>query len=334
MTTDQPWRRRALSLAGLVAAVVVAMVALNPSRPQSTNTEPGPTETALSPAEQYAHAALTIMGERSFFVDEASWWPGVVRDAMAAVRSARSPAETYGALSTALAAAAGPQGVLLPAESVPVPDIPDLPAVSEVDGVGRISVSTVGPVSSQGVSARATALADVIGVGLPAATCGWVIDLRDTRSQEDWGLLAGLTGFIQEGPAFGLKDRYGRTFHVSAAMGSVFLEGRPMATVDHAVARTTRPVAVLQSADTSGAAEALVLALRQGKQVRTFGAATRGLPFTEQFPLSDGAQLVLPTARLTDSAGHDFTQGIPPRVGTDEPEQAAVTWLRAQCRQR
>lgn len=333
MTTDRPWGRRALSLAGLVAAVVVAMIVLNPSRPQSPN-EPGPTQTLLSPAEEYAHHALTIMGQHSFFVDEATWWPGVVRETMAAVRDATSPAETYGALDTALAAAAGPQGLLLRPKQVPLPEVAELPAVSEGDGLGRVTVSSVGPVIPQDVSARATALADVIGVGLPAATCGWIIDLRTTRSQEDWGVLAGLSGFLREGPLFGLKDRYGRVFHVSAAMGSVFLDGRPMATVEHPVTRIARPAAVLQSADTTGVGEALVLALRQGEHVRTFGAATRGLPFTERFALSDGAELVLPTARLTDRAGNDDTRGVPADAPTDTPEQAATEWLHSQCRRK
>lgn len=147
-------------------------------------------------------------------------------------------------------------------------------------------------------------------------------------------MLAGLSAFIQEGPIFDLEDRYGRAFHASAATGSVFLDGRPLASSGHTNARNTKPVAVLQSSETSGAGEALALALRHSNSVRSFGTATRGLPFTQEFGLSDGARLVLPTVRLTDRAGNGYARGVSATVGTDDPERLAHEWLRSQCGQR
>ena len=325
--------RQLLSIGALAAAVAVAMVLLSPSRPQPVGT-PEPTRTALSPAEEYARTALQIMGDRSFFVDEVTWWPGVVRDAMAQVRPARSAADTYPALTTALAATAGPQGLLVAPKDVPTPEIAAPPAVSASGGIAHITVPTIGPLISDSESTRATAIADTIRTSRPAVSCGWVIDLRDTRSQDDWGLLAGLHQFLPEGEIFQLRDRNGKAFHVSIAMGSVFLSGRPMASASGSGTRNTQPVAVLQSGQTTGVGEALTLALQQSDRTRTFGTDTRGLPLTERFALPDGAELVLPTTRLTDLAGHDFTHGIPPQARTDDPDRAAVDWLRSQCRRR
>jgi hypothetical protein len=274
------------------------------------------------------------MGDHSLFVDEVTWWPGVVREAMAQVHPARSPADTYGALTAALAAAAGPQGRLVAPRDVPTPEVATLPVVSASAGIGRITVPSVGPLISDGESARASTIADLIGTSRPAVTCGWVVDLRDTRSQEDWGLLAGLTGFLRDGEAYQLRDRLGAAYHVSIVRGSALLDGRVMAAGGRRGATVTQPVAVLQSGETAGVGEALALALRQSDRTRTFGADTRGLPFTKSFTLSDGAQLVLPTTRLADRAGHELTHGIQPQVRTHDPEGTALGWLQSQCKRR
>lgn len=319
-------RRQLLSIGALAAAVLVAMALLSPSRPEPTLT-PGPTQAALSPAEQYARTALKIMEEHAFHLDEVDW-PTVVSGTMAQVRDARSPAETYPAITAAITAA-GLQGSLLrPGELLP-PEVADLPAVSIADGIGRV-VPGNGPVSAKDASVWATAVADLLDVTRP--TCGWIIDVRETQSSEDWGLLAGLHAFIPEGELFQLRDRNDKSRRVSMAMGSLFVDGPPMATVSHMGERITKPVAVLQSGDTSGMGEALVLALTWNDRVRTFGTTTGGALFAERFTLPDRAELVLPTARLTDLAGHDLTQGIPAGVGTDDAEGMAVQWLRTQCR--
>ncbi len=333
MTTERGCGRRLLSLGALVAAVAVAMVVLSPSRPQPTP-GPGPTSTRLSAAEEYARAALDLMERHALYVDDASW-PRVRQNTMAAVRPARRPAETYPALETALGAAAGPFGMLVPsADRARPPDLTEPVRVSRKDGVVWVTVPTVGEMGARGVSARASATADRIGSSRHEATCGWVIDLRDTRSAQDWGALAGLESFLREGPQFQWRDRHKTLFHVSVAMGSVFLDGRLMASVSQPGPRNSHPVAVLQSAETAGVGEALVAALSQSPTVRTFGETTRGTPVTEEFELSDGAALFLPTVELVGLGEQPLPQGIPPTDSTNAPERDATAWLRSQCRQR
>ncbi|WP_347351545.1 S41 family peptidase [Intrasporangium sp.] len=329
MTRDGRWGHRALSLAALVAAVAVAMVVLNPSRPEP-DAEPGPTPTRLSAAEEYARAALELMPQ-ALFVDE-STWPAVVRRTMAAVRTARTPADTYPALYLALAQAAGPLGEIVPPEDVLLTQAAEPVSVAVADGVGRITVPPIGEVGATAASARATAVADRIMATRKKVTCGWLVDLRETYTSEDWGAIAGLEPLIRPGWAFGLRDRQQREYRISVALGSVFADGRPLATSGRSVPRNEQPVAVLQSARTGGAGEALVLALRRGDRVRTFGTTTSGQPVLQRFPLSDGARLVLPTHRLVDVAGHAYPRGIAPTERTDDPERSALKWLHDRCR--
>ena len=316
-------RRQLLSIGAMAAAVLVAMALLSPSGPVPTAT-PKPTQTAVSPAEQYARTALQIMKEHAFLVDEVGW-PAVVRDTMAQVRDAQNPADTYPALTAAMNAT-GLQGSLLSLGQVQPAEVADLPAVSEADGVGRV-VPANGPVSAKDPSVWATAIADLVGLTRPA--CGWIIDLRQTQSVEDWGLLAGLHTFIPEGELFYLRDRHDKNRSVSLAMGSLFVEGWRKATVRSSGERITAPIAVLQSGTTSGMGEALVLALARTDQVRTFGATTAGALFAERFTLPDRTELVLPTAWLTRVAG----RGVAASVATADPEGMALQWLRTQCHQ-
>lgn len=332
MTTGGGWARRILSLAALVAAVAVAMVLLMPSRPSQLEA-PTPAETGHSHALEYARTALLVMQEHAYFVQDATW-ADVVRNAMAMARLAVSPPETYDAIVYALGHAAGPQGLLLLPEGVMKPEAGAPPVIAVRNGLGWISVPTVADPISETPSARGTEIRAAVDAVRENVSCGWVIDARYVRSQADWGLLAGLSGFIQEGEVFQLRGRRGEGYPVSIAMGSVFLDGRPMATADSSGAGITQPIAVLQSDGTEGIGEALVLALRGSDRVRTFGSDTRGLPLTEVFTLADGAQLVLPTARLADTGGHEFVRGVPPQVRTADPEGKALEWLHAQCKQR
>lgn len=332
MGTEGRWGRRLLSLGALVAAVAVAMVALSPSRPRPTDA-PTPTTTRLSAPEEYVRRALEVMEEHAFLVNEATW-PDVVRNAMAAARQARTIPETYDALIPALGAAAGPQGLFLAPDRANLFPQDNSPVeVVTGGGIGRITVPPVGLLSSGATEARASAIATAVDDAAARVSCGWLVDLRPTSSSEDWAVFAGLEPFTRQGWAFRLQDRLHRVYQVSIAMGSVFLDGRPMASSGHTTAKNSKPVAVLQSASTTGAGEGLVIALRRSDKVRTFGEATRARPITEQFQLSDGAVLVLPTVQVLGASGDTDVHGVPPSVLTEDPERDAMAWLRSQCKQ-
>lgn len=309
------------------------MVALNPSRPPpvpSPTLTTAPTPTVLSPAEEYTQAALRLIEEHGLLLDETAW-PRIVHDTMLQVVAAKTSTDTYSAISTALARATGPQGRLLPTpDSVSTP-VPAPVRVSAAAGVGRITVPSIGELAADAASRRAAETSDAIAGARPQVSCGWLVDLRGTTSPDDWGALAGLEPFSHQGEVFGFRDGHGKLYQVSLATGSAFLDGQPVASSGRSRPANRAPVAVLQSASTTGAGEALILALRGGAATRTFGSQTGGVPRTETFALPDGARLVIPTTWLTDVGGWAYTPGVAPMVRTDRPEQAADQWLRSQC---
>jgi hypothetical protein len=250
---------------------------------------------------------------------------------MTSVTSARSSADTYSAIGTALLSAAGPLAEFIPpdrptssAEAPPV-------TVTASNGIGRVLVTSADELSPTAASARAAQITEAIEAARPKVSCGWVIDLQETTSVSDWGAVAGLAPFLREGPAFRIEDRTHQASQVSVAMGSVFFEGRMLTASPRSTFRNTLPVAVLQSSVTAAVGEGLVRALHRVDGVRTFGAPVASMPITETFSLSDGARIVLPVARVVEDQGQPSGDLLVPMKGTDKPDTEAVRWLRSQC---
>lgn len=337
VTTVRRWGRPLLSLGSLAAAVVVAMVLLSPSGPgtarstRSSSPTPSASPTPLSPAEEYAQAALRLI-ERHALMRDAGTWDQIEHDTMSAVTSARSTAETHSAISVALLRAAGPlarftapEEVIPPAEALPV-------VVTASGGIGRVVIVSADEQDPTAASARAAQITEAIDMARPKVSCGWVIDLQQTASPNDWGAVAGIAPFLHEGPAFKIEDLTHQASQVSIAMGSVFFEGRPLVVSPGSTFRNTQPVAVLQSPMTSATGEGLLRALRRTGGVRTFGFPAGSMPITEAFSLADGAQIVLPVGQVVDDDGKPSKHLLMPMKETDKPDTEAVRWLRSQCR--
>lgn len=152
----------------------------------------------------------------------------------------------------------------------------------------------------------------------------WIVDLRRHTGGNMWPALAGLRPILGPGEAGAFVDANGA---VMQRWG-----GR----------RTRRkrvPVAVLQGPLTGSTGEALIISFRGRPRTRTFGEATYGLPTANQpFSLSDGAQLLLTTAREADRTGRVYDGPIEPdehvtidwaALGTpdDQVLVAALEWL-------
>lgn len=312
------------------------MVVLSPSRPASRPGAPDPSVTRLSAAEQYAQTALQVMERESLLVDEATW-PGVVADTMAAVRSARSTAETYGALSAALDAVAGYHGRLLPpaASTTTTTGTGAVPGTVS-DGIGLIVLPGGSlEASDREISIRAASLARGLSDLRGHMPCGLIVDLRGPSPGADWGGLAGLTSLIPEGPAFFWLERDGKLHDVSVAMGGAFLGGKLQAVTPQVVPQIDQPVYVLQDARTGAGGESLILALRGNPHVTTVGETTSGAPLLESFQLSDGARIVLPRAQLRAVGGKPFPSGLEPdqHATSADSEAAARQSLLAACQQ-
>jgi carboxyl-terminal processing protease len=156
--------------------------------------------------------------------------------------------------------------------------------------------------------------------------CGWVVDLRRNFGGNMWPMLHALRPILGEGNPF--TYRYGHPPWSPPLVYSL-RQGEPA-------------IAVLTSRLTVSSGELVTIAFRGPSTTRTFGEATAGLSTSNMdFPLVDGAILVVTTGRASDRSGHEYDGPIQPDqavtidwalVGSevDRVIRAAVVWLREQ----
>jgi C-terminal processing protease CtpA/Prc len=160
--------------------------------------------------------------------------------------------------------------------------------------------------------------------------CGWVVDLRRNVGGNMWPMLHAVRPILGEGNPF--TYRYGKG---PGSQEPVYLLKQP-----------NPAIAVLTSRLTVSSGELLTVAFRGPSATRTFGEATSGLSTSNMnYPLVDGAMLVVTTSRAADRTGRVYDGPIQPdqpvdidwaRIGTDDDPviRVASSWLReqTQCR--
>jgi carboxyl-terminal processing protease len=163
-----------------------------------------------------------------------------------------------------------------------------------------------------------------------APICGWVVDLRRNVGGNMWPMLHAVRPILGEGNPF--TYRYGKGPWSQASV--------------YSLKQPAPAIAVLTSRLTVSSGELLTIAFRGPSTTRTFGEATVGLSSSNMdFPLVDGAILVVTTSRAADRVGREYDGPIQPdqpveidwtRIGTDDDPvvRSATGWLRDQgpCR--
>lgn len=160
--------------------------------------------------------------------------------------------------------------------------------------------------------------------------CGWVVDLRRNVGGNMWPMLHAVRPILGEGNPF--TYRYGKG---PWSQEPVYLLKQP-----------NPAIAVLTSRLTVSSGELLAVAFRGPPTTRTFGEATSGLSTSNMnYPLVDGAMLVVTTSRAADRTGRVYDGPIQPdqpvaidwpRLGSDDDPviRVASSWLQEQARCR
>jgi C-terminal processing protease CtpA/Prc len=156
--------------------------------------------------------------------------------------------------------------------------------------------------------------------------CGWIVDLRRNFGGNMWPMLHALRPILGEGNPF--TYRYGHSPWSQVAV--------------YSLKQPAPAIAVLTSRLTVSSGELVTIAFRGPSTTRTFGEATAGLSTTNMdFPLVDGAWLVVTIGRAADRLGHEYEGPISPDqpvaidwalVGTDDDPviHSAAVWLGEQ----
>lgn len=296
-------------------------------------------------ARTYLSKALDIMEEHSLLRRKVDW-TDLRSKAFAQARGARKPADTYGAIASALqglgdahSSFAEPELAKEQLESSAT-DLHELEGRSLKNGIGYLSLP--GARGSQEAydqyvrrGRAAVAKADENGA------CGWVVDLRNETGGGMWPVLAVVGPILGDGKVGMFVDAGGKKYTWSIKNGAPYSDGKSKGWDDaRPVARSSPPVAVLTSQGTASAGEAVVVAFRGRPNTRSFGTPTRGVPTGNKvYRLSDAALITLTEVRDADRAGRTYDAAIPPDEeiarnplarAHDDVLRAAQDWLLEQ----
>ncbi|MFE2416066.1 S41 family peptidase [Streptomyces hokutonensis] len=287
-------------------------------------------------ARTYLSKALDIMEEHSLLRHEVDW-TDLRNKAYTQAHGARKPADTYGAISSALrrlgdahSSFMEPEQAKESAESAAYLD--ELEGRSLKNGVGYLSLP--------GVQGSQEAYDKYVRLGRAAVTkaggtgaCGWVVDLRSDSGGNMWPMLAVIGPILGDGNVGMFVDADGKKYTWSVKNGAPYEDGKSQGWSDAPpVARSSPPVAVLTGGRTASAGEAMVVAFRGRPHTRFFGKPTYGVPTgNNAYRLSDTALINLTEAKDADRTGRTYDEAIPPdeEIAKDPRDRARDTVLQA-----
>jgi C-terminal processing protease CtpA/Prc len=275
-------------------------------------------------------------------------WAGVRSKAFSQAHGAQKPADTYGAIASALHSLGDGHSVFWEPEEAK--EGLGSSGVS-FDGLqGRSLKGGIGYVSLPGVQGSQRAYDQYVRQGRAAVVkadqgeaCGWVVDLRSDTGGNMWPMLAVVGPILGDGEVGMFVDADGRKSVWSIKHGAPYSDGKSAGWGDNQPFAGTPPVAVLTGKRTASAGEAVVVAFRGRPDTRFFGEPTNGLPTgNKAHRLSDGAMLILTEVKEADRTGRTYDGAIPPDEeivrdprpvarNRDEVLEAAQTWLLRQA---
>jgi carboxyl-terminal processing protease len=173
---------------------------------------------------------------------------------------------------------------------------------------------------------------------------GWIVDLRGNDGGNMWPMLAGIGPLLGEGVCGAFHNSDGKNMQWFYRDGQAGYEGAEnwsypkVSDAPHRLRVNTR-VAVLIDGGTASSGEAIAIAFRGKAQTRYFGQHTMGVSTNNtNFPLSDGANMILTVGVSADRYGNEYEDGLAPDVPVPSPKQmippeqdetvaTAVRWL-------
>ncbi|MFC9636864.1 S41 family peptidase [Streptomyces mirabilis] len=303
-------------------------------------------------ARTYLSKVLSIMEEHSLLRRQVDW-AAVRSKAFTQAHGARKPADTYGAIGSALQTLGDGHSIFWEPEQAR--ENLGSSAVS-LDGLqGRSLKNGIGFVSLPGVQGSQKTYDEYVRQGRDAVakadrtgSCGWVVDLRSDTGGNMWPMLAVVGPILGDGKVGMFVDADGKKSVWSIKHGAPYEDGKSAGWGEgQPLARSMPPVAVLTGKRTASAGEAVVVAFRGRPDTRFFGERTDGVPTgNKAYRLSDGAMLILTEVKDADRTGRPYDAAIPPDEeivkdprpvarNRDEVLEAARSWLLKQnaCRQ-
>ena len=287
--------------------------------------------------QEVLDAAISITKKSALRRNDVQW-DVVEADVRARAAGAKKSADVYPAIRYLLTRLGDNHSSLMPPEQtsqfrtggVQNP-LPEVRALGE--SVGYVRLPGYPGADPRAMRTYTTRTYEELDGTLKSVSCGWVVDLRLNTGGNMWPMLAGLKPFLGSAPL--------GTFESPTGSSQPWIAGQKVGIEPPAALAVLETVwvAVLTGPRTVSSGEAVTIAFRGRPRTRSFGQPTAGLSTSnDNFPLPDGAMIVLTTAVEADRTGQRYGARIDPdqRVeadaGTtnaaDATLSAGIRWLR------
>jgi Peptidase family S41 len=339
---DAEWTARSISLPVPVEATAVALGvrlqgggAVSARKLRFEVSAPIPAGAPLAaPAKEVLDAALSIVKTNSLRRNDVAWDTVEPRVRALAAGAERS-ADVYPAIRYLLLQLGDHHSFLMPPAQTSQfrtggAQNPSAEVRALSERIGYVSVPGYSGAEPGAMGAYATRMHEALAGTIGSVSCGWVVDLRSNTGGNMWPMLAGLKPFLGGG---GLG-----TFERPTGSSPPWIAGQhvgvePPSTL---AALESAWVAVLTGPRTASSGEAVAIAFRGRPRTRSFGQPTAGFSTANtNFPLPDGAMILLTTAVEADRTGRRYGEKVDPdervdaAAGTDDTTLSmAIEWLR------
>lgn len=157
----------------------------------------------------------------------------------------------------------------------------------------------------------------------------WIIDLRYNKGGNMWPMLAGVAPLLSNGVHGYFVKPDGSKTAWGIYDGQSFLNNQFMIGIEKpSVGNANMPIAVLSSEQTASSGEALLVAVKDKANVRSFGEPSCGMSTSNRsFKLSNGATLNITTAIMASKSGTIFGERIPVDESSSRPVEDAIQWI-------
>lgn len=273
-----------------------------------------------SPNVRYVRKAIKLMERNGLFAEGEEW---ALARARALSANPASIEEAHEVLRQALAVAGGKHSFIMTsmaAEAAPAENT--LPTVEMRDD--SIAIVVLPPCLGTTEESQRYALS--VLEALPEWLRGVVVDLRGNTGGNMYPMIAAVHRFLPDDILLRFRGRSGSMpINLHFVMQTVGIER---------LAPLKCPVALLTNDRTGSSGEAVLLCFRGLSGVRVFGSPTAGYASCNAtYVLSDGAQMLLTTARNVARTGEVFCDDpIAPDQMSDTPLEDALIWLHGQVR--
>ncbi|OEJ36084.1 hypothetical protein BGK67_30655 [Streptomyces subrutilus] len=298
-------------------------------------------------AELFLTHVLDLLQKNSLERNKVDW-PEVRRQAFADAAGAKTTADTYEAIDTAVKALNNRHTYFLRPDQAAALDPPvEVPGTEGPPPVprGHLIGQKIGYVSlptTDKIPGYARAGAEVVRTVDASGPCGWIVDLRGDSGGAMWPMLDALAPLLGDGRLGAFVDADGEQSAWELKKGQLSVGGEVISKdvppsietgepgiddyVTHnayVLKRPRPPVAVLTGPETASAGEATLIAFRGRPEARSFGLPTAGLATgNTTYPFHDGSLLVLTETADVDRTGRRYgNTPIAPDVRVDFTDQ-------------